>query len=134
MLHVEGVNEKDGVAVEGGLHLVDLAGSERLARSLATGDRAKETASINKSLSALGDVFQALATKAAHIPYRNSKLTRLLAPCLGGSGRTMMLFNVSPDADAAPETLCTLRIAAQVAAVETAAKGGAKRAVKAAAV
>ena len=52
--------------------------SERLARSQAEGQRAKEACSINKSLSSLGDVFQALASRAPHVPYRNSKLTHLL--------------------------------------------------------
>lgn len=131
MLRVTGRNEAAGVSLKGALNLVDLAGSERLSRSLATGARAKEAASINKSLSALGDVFAALAAKASHIPYRNSKLTRLLAPCLGGTGKTLMFVNVAPDAASAGETLCSLRFAAQVNAVETAAKGGAKRAVAA---
>ena len=130
MLRVTGRNEAAGVALKGALNLVDLAGSERLSRSMATGERAKEAASINKSLSALGDVFAALAAKQAHIPYRNSKLTRLLAPCLGGTGKTMMIVNVSSDAASAGETACTLRFGQQVAAVETAARGGAKRAVR----
>ena len=131
MLRVTGRNERAGIEIKGALNLVDLAGSERLSRSLATGDRAKEAASINKSLSALGDVFAALAEKRAHIPYRNSKLTRLLEPCLGGTGKTLMFVNVAPDAASAGETACALRFGAQVAAVETAARGGAKRAVRA---
>lgn len=57
---------------------VGLGRSERLARSQAEGQRAKEACSINKSLSSLGDVFAALTSKSAHIPYRNSKLTHLL--------------------------------------------------------
>ncbi|KAJ1491327.1 kinesin motor domain-containing protein, partial [Baffinella frigidus] len=68
--------------LHGSLHLVDLAGSERLQKSHAEGQRLKETQSINKSLSALTDVFVALSKKAAHVPYRNSKLTFLLQPCL----------------------------------------------------
>jgi len=73
-----------GGGAGGSLSLVDLAGSERLARSGAEGERKKEAAAINKSLAALGDVFAALAAKAPHVPFRNSKLTHLLAPCLRG--------------------------------------------------
>lgn len=65
-----------GVGVRGKLHLIDLAGSERIARTGAQGDRLKEAQSINKSLSALGDVIQALQQRNSHIPYRNSKVRR----------------------------------------------------------
>jgi hypothetical protein len=101
--------------------------SERLARSQADGQRAKEACSINKSLSSLGDVFQSLASKAAHVPYRNSRLTHLLQPCLGGTGKTLMFVNINPEPESAQETLCSLRFAAKVNACETAAKGGATR-------
>jgi kinesin family protein C2/C3 len=59
------------------LHLIDLAGSERVSRSGAQGDRLKEAAAINKSLSALGDVVQALQQRSPHVPYRNSKVGQL---------------------------------------------------------
>ena len=62
----------------GKLNLVDLAGSERQSTTGATGDRLKEAQFINKSLSALGDCIHALATRAGHIPFRNSKLTYVL--------------------------------------------------------
>ena len=87
VLHITGVNESRNTRVQGCLNLVDLAGSERLARSGATGARAKETAAINKSLSALVDVFDALARKRAHVPFRNSKLTYLMQGCLSGNGK-----------------------------------------------
>ena len=103
-----------GAEVRGVLNLVDLAGSERLSRTGATGDRLKEAQSINKSLSALGDVIAALAEKAAHVPYRNSKLTYLLQNALGGDAKTLMFANVSPVAESAQETLCSLRFATKV--------------------
>ena len=77
-------------------------------------DRLKEAQSINKSLSALGDVIAALAEKAPHVPYRNSKLTYLLQNALGGDAKTLMFANVSPVAESAQETLCSLRFAAKV--------------------
>jgi kinesin family protein C2/C3 len=80
-LYVRGENLASGVQSYGKLHLVDLAGSERLSRTNATGDRLKEAQNINKSLSALGDVIAAAASKQGHIPYRNSKLTHVLQVC-----------------------------------------------------
>lgn len=111
----------------GSLSLCDLAGSERLKVSGATGDRMKETQAINTSLSALATVFQSLATKAGHIPFRNSLLTDLLSPCLSGEGKTLMIVNLSSDHDDAQETLCSLRFAQQVNKTEL---GKAKRNIK----
>ncbi|KAL3149974.1 hypothetical protein ABBQ38_013330 [Trebouxia sp. C0009 RCD-2024] len=117
-LNITGSNAASGQQVHGVLNLIDLAGSERLSKSLAQGDRLKETQAINKSLSALGDVIMALANKEAHIPYRNSKLTYLLQPCLGGDAKTLMFVNVAPVPEAANESLCSLRFAAKVNACE----------------
>lgn len=79
-LDISGYHAKLNTYVEGGLRLVDLAGSERLDRVGTASDvnRLRETVSINKSLSSLGEVFLALGNKSSHIPYRNSKLTMLL--------------------------------------------------------
>ncbi|GAA5932975.1 uncharacterized protein JCM15063_002258 [Sporobolomyces koalae] len=95
-------------------HFVDLAGSERLKRTSALGDRAKEGISINAGLSSLGNVISALGDptkKATHIPYRDSKLTRLLQDSLGGNSKTMMVACVSPTEYNIHETLSTLKYA-----------------------
>ena len=120
MLHLRGYNEESGAVVHGALNLCDLAGSERLDRSGVGNDakRLRETLAINKSLSCLGDVFNALATKAAHIPYRNSKLTYLLQDCLSGDGKALMFVNLSPTFQSSNESLCSLRFAQRVNQVE----------------
>ncbi|XP_075731163.1 kinesin-like protein 31E isoform X5 [Rhipicephalus microplus] len=95
-------------------HFVDLAGSERLKRTGATGDRAKEGISINCGLLALGNVISALgdvSRKVLHVPYRDSKLTRLLQDSLGGNSRTLMIACVSPCDRDFMETLNTLKYA-----------------------
>ena len=101
----------DGKTFTPKLHFVDLAGSERAKRTGATGERLQEGIQINKGLLALGNVINALCEKHNHVPYRDSKLTRLLQDSLGGNSKTMMLACVSPgDADL-EETLNTLKYA-----------------------
>uniref|UniRef100_A0A0E0L281 Kinesin-like protein n=1 Tax=Oryza punctata TaxID=4537 RepID=A0A0E0L281_ORYPU len=98
--------------------LVDLAGSERVNKTEVEGDRLKESQFINKSLSALGDVISALASKSAHIPYRNSKLTHLLQSSLGGDCKTLMFVQISPSSADSGETFCSLNFASRVRAID----------------
>ena len=96
----------------GKLNLVDLAGSERQKKTEAQGDRLQEAKAINLSLSALGNVIKALVSgKATHIPFRDSKLTRLLQDSLGGNTKTVMVANFGPAASNFDETVSTLRYA-----------------------
>jgi Kinesin motor domain len=138
---VECINVDGGEHVRvGKLNLVDLAGSERQSKTGATGDRFTEAKNINLSLSALGNVITALVdgqsgkvfinpelmridmevpywtetsctTRAGHVPYRDSKLTRLLQDSLGGNTKTVMIANVGPADWNFDETLSTLRYA-----------------------
>ena len=131
MLYITGLQESACQRVEGCLILVDLAGSERVEKSGAAGARMKEACAINKSLSCLGDVFTAISNKSKHIPFRNSRLTHLLAPCLSGDGKTLMFVNVAPEHASFDETLCSLRFASHVNSCELGSKSkGIKRRVK----
>ena len=123
-LRVDGTNAATGAEARGVLNLVDLAGSERVA---AGGDEAAEGSGPDRSLAALGDVIFALANKDKHVPFKSSKLTYLLQPCLGGDAKALMLVSVLPEAAAAGESLATLRFAAKVNACEI---GVARRNVK----
>ena len=87
------------------VHLVDLAGSERQKRAGSTGTRLKEAGHINRSLSTLSAVVNALTKKdGRHVPYRDSTLTHLLRDSLGGNARTTMVATVSPSVDDGNET------------------------------
>lgn len=103
----------------GKLHLVDLAGSERQSKTGATGVRLKEATKINLSLSTLGNVISALVDgKSTHIPYRNSKLTRLLQDSLGGNSKTVMIANVGPADYNYDESVSTLRYATRAKSIK----------------
>lgn len=108
-----GPDGEDHIRV-GKLNMVDLAGSERQSKTGAKGKRLKEAAKINLSLSALGNVISALVDgKSTHIPYRDSKLTRLLQDSLGGNAKTVMIATVGPSHKNFEESLATLRYASR---------------------
>ncbi|KAF2896660.1 hypothetical protein ILUMI_09509 [Ignelater luminosus] len=108
---IEMAEEKSKSVRVGKLNLIDLAGSERQSKTGATGDRLKEASKINKALSSLGNVIYALAENSPHIPYRDSKLTRLLQDSLGGNSKTIMIANIGPASMNYDETIITLRYA-----------------------
>lgn len=103
----QGGNGEDYVSA-GKLNLVDLAGSENIQRSGAENKRAAEAGLINKSLLTLGRVINALVDRSSHIPYRESKLTRLLQDSLGGRTKTCIIATVSPAKSNLEETISTL--------------------------
>jgi hypothetical protein len=102
----------------GKLNLVDLAGSERQSKTGATGNRLEEAKKINLSLTALSNVINALVENKQHVPYRDSKLTRLLQDSLGGNTKTVMIAAVSPSSFNFDETVTTLRYAARANSIK----------------
>eukprot|EP01025_Chloroclados_australasicus_P032418 TRINITY_DN32899_c0_g1_i1.p1 TRINITY_DN32899_c0_g1~~TRINITY_DN32899_c0_g1_i1.p1 ORF type:complete len:1110 (-),score=97.44 TRINITY_DN32899_c0_g1_i1:611-3745(-) len=117
---IESVNLQTQIQTKGKLSFVDLAGSERVHKSGSIDDqsRLKEAQSINKSLSALGDVISALATEQGHIPYRNHKLTLLMSDSLGGNAKTLMFVNVSPSMSNLDESANSLAYAQRVKSIK----------------
>eukprot|EP00933_Yihiella_yeosuensis_P083384 TRINITY_DN9758_c0_g1_i2.p1 TRINITY_DN9758_c0_g1~~TRINITY_DN9758_c0_g1_i2.p1 ORF type:complete len:824 (-),score=198.33 TRINITY_DN9758_c0_g1_i2:256-2646(-) len=116
------VSESGGVAKMSQTHLVDLAGSERAGRTKATGDRLKEGAAINQSLSTLARVISELAKKQkkkSNPPFRDSKLTYILKESLAGNSKTVMMAAISPNVLDYDETLSTLKFAQSVKQVQT---------------
>merc|ERR1711977_128680 len=105
--------------------LVDLGGSERLKKSGSTGEKQKEAIEINRSLTAIGDVVEALARglRRPQVPYRNHKLTGLLQDALGGSSKTLMIVNVAPCAAHRAETVTALRFGQRAGAILNRAQG-----------
>ncbi|MCO5554889.1 hypothetical protein L7F22_008427 [Adiantum nelumboides] len=114
---VESTNLQTQVQVKGKLSFVDLAGSERIKKSGSAGEQLKEAQSINKSLSALGDVISALSSETQHIPYRNHKLTMLMSDSLGGNAKTLMIVNISPAESNMDETHNSLSYATRVRSI-----------------
>jgi kinesin family protein 5 len=103
----------------GKLVLIDLAGSEMVRKTNSSGQQLEEAKMINKSLSALGQVINALTDeKATHIPYRDSKLTRVLQDSLGGNSKTVLIIAVSPSSYNGPETVSTLRFGTRAKSIE----------------
>lgn len=116
-------NLETGSAKSGQLFLVDLAGSEKVGKTGASGQTLEEAKKINKSLSALGMVINALTDgKSTHIPYRDSKLTRILQESLGGNSRTTLIINCSPSSYNDAETVSTLRFGVRAKSIKNKAK------------
>ena len=110
--------EGDEMIKCGKLNLVDLAGSENISRSGARKERAREAGEINKSLLTLGRVISALVEHQSHIPYRDSKLTRLLRDSLGGKTKTCIIATIAPTAHCLDETLNTLDYAQRAKSIK----------------
>lgn len=112
-----------GTQKSGQLFLVDLAGSEKVGKTGASGQTLEEAKKINKSLSALGLVINSLTDgKSVHVPYRDSKLTRILQESLGGNSRTSLIVNCSPSSFNDAETLSTLRFGVRAKNIKNKAK------------
>src|SRR4051812_10595073 len=116
-------NLETGSMKSGQLFLVDLAGSEKVGKTGASGQTLEEAKKINKSLSALGMVINSLTDgKSSHIPYRDSKLTRILQESLGGNSRTTLIINCSPSSYNDAETISTLRFGMRAKTIKNKAK------------
>lgn len=130
ILTIEAKDPETGDIKVAKLHMIDLAGSERAAYTNNKGIRMREGANINKSLLALGNCINALSglqkgkdpTKKIHVPYRDSKLTRLLKESLCGNCRTVMICNVSPGITAYEDTYNTLKYADRAKSIKTYSK------------
>ena len=110
ILTINQTNKKEGYSKIGKLYLVDLAGSEKISKTGATGHTLEEAKIINKSLTTLGRVINNLTDgKSTHIPYRESKLTRVLQESLGGNSKTCLIITCSPSIYNESESLSTLR-------------------------
>lgn len=111
-----------GIHFQGVLHFVDLAGSESQGRTGAAGQILEQSRHINQSLLGLGRVITALGAGQPHVPYRDSKLTRILQDSLGGNARTSLIVNISPESINAHETISSLRFGQGASLVKNAPK------------
>jgi hypothetical protein len=119
IVRIISLNRETQETLRGKIVICDLAGSERLKRSLVTGDAQKDTIDINKSLSALGDVIQALTDGSTQIPYRNHRLTQVIQDSIGGTAKTLMFVACSPASADYDETLASLRWATRAKRIES---------------
>ena len=122
MLQLDARNTETGSSKASKLMLVDLAGSEKVKKTHATGQTLKEAKQINKSLMVLGLVINSLVENKKHIPYRDSKLTRLLSDALGGNSKTMLIVTASPSKYNQDESLSTLRFGNRAKSIKNEAK------------
>ena len=113
-------DKNTGGLITGKLTLVDLAGSERVKKSGAKAQAMKEAQSINKSLSSLGNVVNAITQQLNHIPYRSNILTQLMSDSLGGNAKVQMFVNLSPADYNAQESEMSLMYATRIKAVKNA--------------
>jgi kinesin family protein 5 len=117
----------NGVEKRGILNLVDLAGSEKISKSGAVGETLEEAKKINLSLLNLGNVINALTSHNEHVPYRDSKLTRILQDSLGGNYKTTLIVTCSPHSGNVEETLSTLKFAQRAKKIKNKVKVNIKR-------
>merc|ERR1719440_2459370 len=120
-IKVKRENRATGHTTIGKILLVDLAGSERLKKSMVSGDVMKDSIEINKSLTALGDVIEALTQGHPTVPYRNHKLTQLLQDALGRTAKTLMFVHCSPAKSNLEETMATLKYATRAKKIKRSA-------------
>lgn len=118
ILNLEQFSLKDGTRLNSKLFITDLAGSEKVSKTNASGITLLQAQYTNKSLSALSLVIKALTEKSAHIPYRDSKLTKILSNSLGGNSKTLLIITCSPSDYNYDETLSTLRFGARVKTIK----------------
>ena len=123
LITISQTNKRDYIAKTGKLYLIDLAGSEKVGKTNVVGKRLEEAKNINKSLTMLGLVIYSLTDgKSTHIPYRDSKLTRVLQDSLGGNSKTSLIITCSPSSYNEAETISTLRFGMRAKAIKNTPK------------